>query len=156
MQIRTATANAIPAIQSLYRELDGHHVGVLPQFSQSVDGDIRTVESIAGWIASDDKAYFVAEVNDQVVGFASVAERMHPAQPMYRSHRYALIDNAVVAADHRGRGIGQALFDAAAEWTRVRGIAAAQVQVWNGNDGAYRFYQRQGFHPITTRMELTL
>lgn len=71
-------------------------------------------------------------------------------------HRYALIDNAVVTMEYRGRGIGQVLFDAAAEWARRKRIATAQVQVWNANRGAYRFYLRQGFNPITTRMELPL
>lgn len=156
MQIRIAIEDDIPAIQSLYRELDGHHVDLLPVYFQKVDGDIRTDESIAQWIVSDDKAYFIATVDGAIVGFASVAERTHPAQPMYRKHRYALIDNAVVATDYRGRGIGQALFDAAAEWARRKGIATAQVQVWNANRGAYRFYLRQGFSPITTRMELPL
>lgn len=156
MQIRIARPNDIPAIQLLYRELDGHHVSVLPQYFQRVDADIRTDEAIAEWIDSDDKAYFLAEVNGEVVGFASITERMHPAQPMYRRHRYALIDNAVVAADYQAQGIGQALFDAATEWSRARGIVAVQVQVWNGNEGACKFYLRQGFRPVTTRMELAL
>ena len=105
MQVRTALGSDIPTIQSLYRELDGHHVDILPQYFQKVDLDIRTDESIAQWIASDDKAYFVAEVDGRVVGFASIAERMHPATPMYRNYRYALIDNVVVTAGHRGRGL---------------------------------------------------
>ncbi len=85
-----------------------------------------------------------------------MAERAHPALPMFRRHRYGLIDNAAVAAAYRGRGIGQALFSATVEWLRGRGITAAQVQVWSENEGACRFYQRQGFKPITTRMELDI
>lgn len=156
LQIRNAIANDIPAIQSLYRELDSHHVGILPQYFQNVEGDIRTDESIAEWITSDDKTYLIAEVSGEVVGFASVAERTHPAQPMYSTHRYALIDNAVVASVHRTQGIGQALFEAVIDWARTRNLGTAQVQVWNDNDGAYRFYRRHCFRPITTRMELKL
>lgn len=156
VQIRIARPDDIPAIQRLYRELDAHHVGILPQYFQSVDADIRSDASIAEWMSSDDKAYLVAAVKNTIVGFVSIAERMHPAQTMYRTHRYTVIEYAVVAAEHRSQGIGQALFLSVTEWSRARGILAIQVQVWNDNDEAYRFYQQQGFRSITTRMELSL
>lgn len=156
VQVRTALDSDIPAIQSLYRELDWHHVHILPRFFQHVDGDIRTDESIAEWIGSNDKACFVAAVGDRITGFVFVAERQQPAQPMYRIRTFALIDNAVVSEEYRSRGIGQALFGQAIEWARARGITELQVSVWNENLGAYGFYHRQGFRPVTTRMELSL
>ena len=52
VQIRNAIANDIPAIQSLYRELDSHHVGILAQYFQNVEGDIRTDESIIAFARS--------------------------------------------------------------------------------------------------------
>lgn len=39
MRIRQATAEDIPGIQRLYRQLDEYHVRLLPQTFHTVDGD---------------------------------------------------------------------------------------------------------------------
>ncbi|HYD53339.1 MAG TPA: GNAT family N-acetyltransferase [Gemmatimonadaceae bacterium] len=49
-----------------------------------------------------------------------------------------------VAPGHRGRGVGAALFRAAAAWSAERGARQLAVETQNVNVGACRFYARQG------------
>jgi len=156
VNIRNAVLPDIPAIQVLYRELDRHHVDLLPGTFRPVEGDIRSDDAIAKWIGSEDHIYLVAEADDGIVGFISVAIKSRASLPMYHPNRYGLIEEAVVTTTHRRTGVGKKLFNAAIDWMRAQGLQSVQVQVWNANSKAVEFYSRQGFNSIYTRMELNL
>jgi GNAT superfamily N-acetyltransferase len=49
-----------------------------------------------------------------------------------------------VAPEHRGQGVGAALFEAAAAWAARRGARWLKVETQNVNVPACRFYARQG------------
>jgi ribosomal protein S18 acetylase RimI-like enzyme len=154
MNIRQAKIEDIPVVQLLYRQLDEHHVRLLPEVFHTVNGEARPDSLIAQWIEDRDADYLLAESDDGVVGFVNVRKSSHPQYPMFRPHDFAMIENAVVDEPHRGKGIGRALFDAAMSWAKDRGIRYVQTTVWHDNAGAREFYLSQGFHPMTMRMEL--
>lgn len=154
MEIRQATAEDIPEIQCLYRQLDEHHVRLLPEVFQLVDGDARPDSLIAQWIEDEDADYLLAQADGAVVGFVNVRKSSHPQYPMFRAHDFALIENAVVDEPHRGKGIGKALFEAAMQWAGDRALKHVQTTVWHENAGAREFYLGQGFRPMTMKMEL--
>lgn len=156
IEIREATIADIVAIQTLYRQLDRHHVDLLPDTFRPIEGDIRSDDAVSEWIVATDSAYLVAETEGDIVGFVSVAEKSSGVLPMVYPKRYGLIDDAVVTTAHRGTGVGKQLFAAAVNWMRARGLQSMQVQVWNANADAVEFYSKQGFSPIYTRMELDL
>lgn len=56
-----------------------------------------------------------------------------------------VIDNLVVTARRRSRGIGRALLDAAMAWARTRGATHVELGVHDVNRDALRFYRRHGF-----------
>ncbi len=152
--IRKAEARDIPAIQRLYRQLDGHHAELLPEVFQPVDGDARGDDLIQKWIDREDADYLLAERHGQVVAFVNVQQSGHPKHRMFRPHEFAMIENAVVDKPHRGNGIGRALFAAAMDWARDKGLRHVQTSVWHDNAGAREFYLHQGFRPMTVRLEL--
>ena len=152
--IRKAKVQDIPEIQRLYRQLDEHHTQLLPEIFQPIEGDARGNDVVNKWIVRDDADYLLAELDGQVVGFVTVERSAHPKYPMFRPHKFALIDNAVVDKPYRGKGIGTALFQAVIDWARSHGLRYVQTNVWNENAGAREFYLDQGFRPMTTRLEL--
>ncbi len=52
-----------------------------------------------------------------------------------------------VAPQGRGRGVGDALLDAAADHARRRGIARLVLDVGDHNEAAIRLYHRHGYEP---------
>jgi ribosomal protein S18 acetylase RimI-like enzyme len=54
----------------------------------------------------------------------------------------------------RGRGVGEALVDAAAGWARDRGQAALYLWVTESNEPARRLYERRGFTATGERQPL--
>jgi GNAT superfamily N-acetyltransferase len=49
-----------------------------------------------------------------------------------------------VEQDYRRRGVGRALFEAAAAWSRARGFARMKIETQNTNVTACRFYHAMG------------
>jgi RimJ/RimL family protein N-acetyltransferase len=87
----------------------------------------------------DDAAVFVAETSVGLVGRLSIARDPHPASP------HVADVGLLVAATHRGRGIGSALLDAAVAWSRRVGIEKLELHVFPHNAPALHLYERFGF-----------
>ena len=71
--------------------------------------------------------------------------------------RFGLLDELYIEEEWRGRGIGTHALKLAEQWCRERGMEALRLEVWTGNSGAIRLYQRAGFaleerHLMTRRL----
>jgi RimJ/RimL family protein N-acetyltransferase len=94
-----------------------------------------------------DAAVYVAEDEGQLVGRLSLARDPHPA-----SHHVADL-GLMVAASHRGRGIGRLLLDQATAWARDAGVTKLELHVFPWNEPAIRLYERFGFEREGLRRE---
>ncbi len=61
------------------------------------------------------------------------------------SGRYLEMDNVVIAAVHRSRGIGQLLTDFITDLARQEGCVTMLLDAYLENDKAHAFYERAGF-----------
>jgi RimJ/RimL family protein N-acetyltransferase len=86
-----------------------------------------------------DAAVFVAEDDGAIVARLSVARDPHSA-----SHHVADL-GLMVAADHRRRGIGTALLQAAVAWARDADVRKLELHVFPHNEPALTLYERFGF-----------
>jgi GNAT superfamily N-acetyltransferase len=68
----------------------------------------------------------------------------------------AQIEGVRVAAAHRGKGIGEALFEHAIGYAREQGCGLVQLTTDKSRDDAHRFYQRLGFVESHVGMKLML
>jgi RimJ/RimL family protein N-acetyltransferase len=86
-----------------------------------------------------DAAVFVAEMDGAVVARLSLARDPHP------SSRHVADLGIMVAASHRGQGIGRRLLEEAVGWARVSGITKLELHVFPWNEPALRLYESFGF-----------
>lgn len=86
-------------------------------------------------------AIYVAEIADGLIaGWIGVY--------LFRSvemDKFAEISGLIVAEEHRSRGIGKVLLDAAEEWARGRGCALISVHSNVTRERAHHFYQINGY-----------
>jgi GNAT superfamily N-acetyltransferase len=61
-----------------------------------------------------------------------------------------------VMPDWRGQRIGSRLFELFSAWAREKGATQMRVTAYSANEGAVRFYQRQGFAPFETTLAADL
>jgi RimJ/RimL family protein N-acetyltransferase len=86
-----------------------------------------------------DAAVFVADEDGQVLARMSLARDPHPAS------RHVADLGLMVAAQHRRRGIGTMLLEAAVEWARISGVTKLELHVFPWNAPALRLYESFGF-----------
>jgi GNAT superfamily N-acetyltransferase len=88
--------------------------------------------------------FFSARIDGQRVGGAAIAcDTSMVGLPQLRRD-VAVLWDIRIAPSARRRGIGSALFDAAAGWASERGCLQLAVETQNVNVTACRFYARQG------------
>jgi RimJ/RimL family protein N-acetyltransferase len=86
-----------------------------------------------------DAAVFVAEDDGVVVGRLSLSRDPNPAS------RHVADLGLMVAASHRGKGIGTMLLEEAVKWSRVSEIRKLELHVFPWNQPALRLYESFGF-----------
>jgi GNAT superfamily N-acetyltransferase len=83
----------------------------------------------------------VADAAGEVVGMATGQMLVSTAE----GASSVLVEDVVVAAGLRGRGIGRSLVTALVEWARGRGSTRVTLLADRGNEAALRFYERLGW-----------
>jgi len=79
----------------------------------------------------------VAEVGGEIVGMVLYYDTFST----WRG-KMLYLEDFYVKPSHRGKGIGQALFDATLRAAKDRGCVMMKWQVLDWNEGAIRFYER--------------
>jgi GNAT superfamily N-acetyltransferase len=101
---------------------------------------------LAGILSEPTHAFWVAELDGQVVGFlhAMVAHYID-ADP------FVMIGGLVVDDARRGQGIGHLLMAEAEAWAATQGCAL--VRVWSSDKraAAHRFYEKLGYTMVKTQ-----
>jgi len=72
------------------------------------------------------------------------------------SRKHWIICNVVVQEQHRGKGIGRSLIQAAVDEAQDLGAAAAVLQVYKDNHVALQLYNELGFHGTSGETDLRL
>jgi ribosomal protein S18 acetylase RimI-like enzyme len=137
VDIRTATTADAEALCAL-----------LVQLPVAGPGDVplpRAHDVLREILADPDRRLFVACAGDDIVGTADVvvlANLTHGGRP------YANVENVVVDASARGRGIGRAVMDAVLTFARERGCYKVQLQSNEQRAPAHALYESLGFEPV--------
>jgi RimJ/RimL family protein N-acetyltransferase len=98
-------------------------------------------EQHGAWFLAEDDA---AE-DDAADSAGGDAARLVGYLAVTRSGREHAEFGMMVAAGHRGRGIGGGLLDAAVAWCRDAAVSKLSCQVWPHNGGALALYRSRGF-----------
>src|SRR6266571_1383191 len=91
---------------------------------------------------------FVCESDDEnLIGFVEVSLRSHadgcdPSQPV------GFLEGWYVSEDHRRRGLGAALLEAAERWSRAQGCAEMASDAWIDADISQRAHEALGFEVV--------
>ena len=95
------------------------------------------------WLAVPKAAVLVARDADRLLGYAMIRSA-DAAGSWQWGDQVGILETLVVAGSARGTGAGAELLDAArgrlAEW----GLQVMAISVIAGNEGAMRFYRREG------------
>jgi len=154
--IRKAAERDYQALCAIIEQVDRIHRDALPERFRCSNGPPREREYILNAIRSPDIDLFVAQTESSLVGFVHVAIRNAPDIPILVPRRYAVVENLAVREEHRRSGIGLALMERAEEWARAKGATSIELNVYDFNKVAQRFYQDLGYEILSHRMTKAL
>ena len=153
MLIRRATEGDIPDVLRLLSQILELHARIRPDIF--VSGSTKyTAEELSEIISDPTRPVYAAQEDGAVIGYAFCVLREPPFTSTMFPRRTLYIDDLCVDEARRGEHIGEALFRFVLGEARRLGCADVTLNVWEGNDGARRFYERMGMRPRETMMEL--
>lgn len=113
-------------------------------------------ERVLKMMEDPEQDVLVAEENGQLLGFA-MAEyiKREETNSIYAVHGAHIVEIGVDETS-QGKGIGTALIQAVKDAAKVRGCRSVQLDVWEFNKSALRFYEKLGFVTLRRKMEQVL
>jgi GNAT superfamily N-acetyltransferase len=145
-ELRPLTREDYSAYLERIDELDALHREILPAFFRKPEGEPpRTVEFFDGQLGDPNVLLLGAWVDGELAGFAHAMVREVEQRWLRVGRRDVVIDNLAVGPRWQRHGLGIVLVEAVAEWARQRGAQQLQLDVWEANVGAVRFYESAGF-----------
>ncbi len=103
--------------------------------------------------ADPNNAIIVAELDGEMAGTMQLT---YIPSLTYTGGERAQIEGVRVAAEHRGRGVGQLLIGWAIDRARERGCRVVQLTTDRQRPDSIRFYQKIGFRPSHMGMKYPL
>lgn len=147
--IRLALLEDYPGFLSVARETQEHHVALLPDIFRSVEVAVPE-EYFASLVTADESCILLAERDGVIVGYATLQIR-HSRYDIQVPRTAGYIGNFGVSKACRRMGIGRLLFEGCCERAKAMGASSLDLDCWEANQGAIRFYESLGMH-VSSRM----
>ena len=156
MTIRLAQPKDIPDLLRLLEQILSVHHQARPDIFKGSGGKYSK-EELKQLMAQEHTPIFVYEKEDgQVLGHLFVTIKEGSDNPVLHPIKTLFIEDLCVDQAARGQKIGDQLYQFAVSYAKEIGCYNLTLNVWNDNEGALRFYQRQGMKPQETVMETIL
>jgi len=153
--IRRAASGDIPGVIRLLEYICAFHQKARPDIFKA--GSKKYDEAdIADILADETRPIFVAaDEGGHVAGycFCKIINNNHA---VFNKHISLYIDDLCVDERYRRRGIAKMLYAAALEFAKQTGVFAIDLNVWEFNEAAVKFYESLGFATRSRKMELIL
>jgi ribosomal protein S18 acetylase RimI-like enzyme len=126
------------------------------EFERAFDPTLKEKDAsyydLADLIQSDQSEVLVVEVDGQIV--ASGYAQIRKANDYLRHQQYAYMGFMYVLPEYRGQGFNARIMDGLIVWGNQKGIAEFRLDVYAGNAGAIRAYEKIGFVPHLVEMRM--
>lgn len=156
MKIRRAGMSDCERVLELLSQVLEIHAKIRPDIF--VSGTTKYTGEDLQKIFSDDATpvYVALDDSERVVGYAFCRIRDGAGRNNMKDFKSVFIDDLCVDEEYRGRRIGEALFEYVKNEAAKLGCYEIMLTVWEGNEGAMRFYEKMGLRPKETLLEYIL
>ncbi len=156
LTIRPAEDKDIPGVMRLLVQVDMVHHGIRPDLFKGPATKYTEDELKAIFRDEKTPVFVCADENGQVLGHCFCCFKQHTGHNVLTDVKTLYIDDLCVDEAHRGRHIGKALYDFVHDFAKASGCYNITLNVWEGNESAKRFYERQGMRFQKYEMERIL
>ncbi len=157
MIVGFAKERDIPDIERLLVQVCNVHSDKRPDLFKR-NGQKYTAQHIRNLILDKNTPVITAfdEETQRVVGYAMCAVKIIENNMALCSMKTLYIDDLCIDENLRGQGIGKKIYSRVVEFAKEVGCYNITLNVWEGNDSAKKFYEKCGFKPQKTTLEMIL
>ncbi|MFH1129692.1 MAG: GNAT family N-acetyltransferase [Pseudomonadota bacterium] len=155
LTLRPAKAEDFPIVCGLWQQGALFHARIQPKFFR-VPTEETLRQRFEKTMCSTNGHLLVAELDGLAVGVLELHVYDTPKDQSMVQLRRLCVDDVVVDAGCRRRGIGRALMEAAVDLGRRHRAQQLVLTVWNGNKTAHEFYRSLGYTEINTVLGVEL
>ena len=155
MVIRPAETQDIPGMLALLRQVGQVHHEIRPDIfrDRAQKYDEKALQAL---LKDESKPIFVAEDKGFVAGYCFCQIRTYRDDPVLTDRKELYIDDLCVDETRRGHGIASRLYEYTTAYAKNIGCAFVTLNVWCGNEGAMKFYEKAGMNARSITMEMKL
>jgi len=154
--IRPAVPADYPAVGRLLLQISQLHARLRPDIFRPASRKYDEAQ-YAGLLADPDSPILVAENGaGEVVGYAMCQVRESKGHAVTHDRRWLHLDDLCVDEACRGQGVGRLLMEGVKGLARERGLTQIELNVWECNGDALRFYERLEFATQRRVLEMGL
>lgn len=155
MTIRIACREDIPGLLRLLYQVGEVHHHIRPDIFRS--GAVKyTEKDLEQLLREDNRPVFVALEGENLLGYCFCCIEDCRGSTVLTDRVEIYIDDLCVEETCRGQGVAKALYHHVCAWAKDLGCAFVTLNVWCGNDGAMKFYEKMGLTPRKIFMEIQL
>ena len=155
MEIRLAERRDIPGMIELLKQVGAVHHDIRPDIFRI--GCLKYDEAALEALLKDEaRPIFVAVEGSFVVGYCFCVCKIFRNHETFADRSEFYIDDLCVDEGCRGQGIAKALYRYVTGYAKEHHFNAITLNVWCGNEGAQRFYEKMGMTPRNITMEMKL
>lgn len=153
--VRYARFEELQRVNELRKQVNELHCKGRPEIFRS--GFCREMQDIIfDMLESEDSDIIVAERNGIICGFASVKYVVKPLSQYNLERKYYNIVEFGVDEEYRRQGVASEMLDFIREEARKRGLDKIELDMWEFNENALKFYEAVGFKTYRRYMELDI
>ena len=155
MEIRFAEVRDIPGMIALLQQVGDVHHRIRPDIFRA--GAQKYDETALKDILADKtKPIFVAVDGGTVAGYCFCVLKDYRGSGVQTDRVEVYIDDLCVDENRRGGGVATALYRHVTDYAKGLDCAFISLNVWCGNDGAMKFYEKMGLTPRHIMLEMAL
>ena len=154
MQIRRAEKNDIPRVEEILYQVHDVHAAARPNLfiKGKKKYNAKDLEEI---FEDETKPVFVCcDDSGLILGYAFCIDKSFSGNDSMNPDRMLYIDDVCVERECRGKHVGTVILDYVKKYALEQGYDRITLNVWDFNESARAFYDRNGFTPLKTTMEV--
>lgn len=102
-----------------------------------------SVEKLTAELNNPDSEFYFAILKEQIIGYLKI--NFGDSQTELKDNKALEIERIYVLKEFHGKSVGQLLYNKAIEIAKQKAVDYVWLGVWEENQRAIRFYQKNGF-----------
>ena len=152
LKIRFAKKTDLEGVNAIRRQVHMVHAKGRPDIFRKKFGK-KLADHIFFYHGGKLSKIIVARSEDEIVGFAVLEIIQKPRSPYNKARSYLRVTEFGVDKEHKRQGIGSALMEFIKKYATEKGFDTIELDMWEFNEGALKFYESQGFATYRRYME---